>query len=356
MVAFAAVGSGRQEDEQALAAALHEVSNGLTVVLGWLSEAAKEGSLEGASVALGIALARTRRLHALSRGAITGATAPRPAEPLSEVITEATTGLQIEARGRQVEFVVEPVAPEAWVDSAGSLIQVLTNLLLNALDVTPRGGRIWVRTTVTPGRAELSVEDSGPGIEESRRDRLFERGATTKKRGAGIGLAHSRELCLKEGGDLFVAPFEAGRGATFTTRWPLFEGALSQPETVRAVGLVGATLAIVEDDDEVADLFAMVLEARGAEVFYFRDAEKFEEALKTGTFEVALIDASPYEKRELGASLTALAEAYPAMKLILISGAIDPACVPPAGVPWLRKPFAIDELLELIRSVRAGSS
>jgi signal transduction histidine kinase len=117
----------------------------------------------------------------------------------------------------------------------GQLEQALVNLVLNARDAMPDGGRITVRTGCTsvddpsvglpPGRyAMLLVSDHGEGIDEATLDRMFEPFFTTKDvgRGTGLGLATVHGFVAQSGGAIAVES-EPGRGSTFTVLLPLAE-------------------------------------------------------------------------------------------------------------------------------------
>jgi two-component system sensor histidine kinase HydH len=97
--------------------------------------------------------------------------------------------------------------------------QALVNLVLNALQATPAGG--WVRVTARPDGREvvLAVEDTGPGIDETLRDRIFEPFFTTKDSGSGLGLPLVHSIVQQHGGAIAVERGEAG-GARFVIRLP----------------------------------------------------------------------------------------------------------------------------------------
>jgi signal transduction histidine kinase len=99
------------------------------------------------------------------------------------------------------------------------LRQVLVNLVRNAAEAAGRGGRVAVRLATRGAIAELSVEDSGPGLPEAVRARLFEPFFTTRPRGTGLGLAVSRAIARAHGGELEAAPPD-GRGARFVLTLP----------------------------------------------------------------------------------------------------------------------------------------
>lgn len=360
--------SSSAEPQPDLAAALHEVGNGLTVILGWLAQARAHGEATGAVAdAVDAALKRAKRAQRIARRAIGADETRLGPERLDSVLAEATLGLTPAASEAEVTILTErpPALAAVHVESPDLLLQVLTNLLLNALEVTPAKHAISLRACSDEGPEHshlvIEVTDGGPGIPEVDRARLFVRGATTRSGGAGIGLSHARTVALAEGGSLELAPFREGRGATFRLLWPLTTAATrSGPHTVRAHLLGGYRVAVVEDDKQVIELLEMVLGARGATVSSFSDHDAFATALGRESFDVVLLDASPYappkgKPGDLERAIGALRRSHPALAVIVISGAVDPG--PLGGVTWIRKPFDVEEVVEVVRLVPgAGAS
>jgi two-component system NtrC family sensor kinase len=97
------------------------------------------------------------------------------------------------------------------------LTQVVLNLLLNAIDATPKGGRIHLAASAEEGRVHLIVTDDGRGIALADRCRLFQPFFTTKPQGTGLGLFISRQIVEELGGTLTYTT-EPGQGTTFTVR------------------------------------------------------------------------------------------------------------------------------------------
>ena len=104
---------------------------------------------------------------------------------------------------------------------SASLYQVFTNLIKNAIEALPGGGRVDVRALVAAGAVEVIVADSGPGIPEDKLTQIFEPFYSTKGagQGTGLGLAISKEIVEKHGGTL-VARNRAAGGAEFVVRIP----------------------------------------------------------------------------------------------------------------------------------------
>jgi signal transduction histidine kinase len=103
--------------------------------------------------------------------------------------------------------------------------QVLVNLVQNALDATPAGGRVTLRTEpAAPDRVLLVVEDTGPGLAPEVRRRLFQPGITTKSGGSGLGLTIARAIAEQHGGTLALEERPAG-GCRATLTLPADVGA-----------------------------------------------------------------------------------------------------------------------------------
>lgn len=102
------------------------------------------------------------------------------------------------------------------------LRQVFLNLLENAVQAVGEAGKVELRAQALPGAVELAIEDSGPGVSESIRRRLFEPLITTKARGIGLGLPLVRRILERHGGSISYAPRpEGSAGARFLLRIPI---------------------------------------------------------------------------------------------------------------------------------------
>jgi signal transduction histidine kinase len=100
------------------------------------------------------------------------------------------------------------------------LRRALGNLVLNALDAMPDGGKLLVRTAQHDGGVRLEVSDSGEGLTEEECQRLFTPYYTTKQHGTGLGLAIVQSVVSDHHGKISVSS-AAGRGTTFTIDLPL---------------------------------------------------------------------------------------------------------------------------------------
>jgi PAS domain S-box-containing protein len=151
---------------------------------------------------------------------------------LTAIISTATgmVGGEIEQRSIDLTIDVAPDLPTVNVDDR-RMVQVMTNLLGNAVKFTDPGGRMVVRAAGAPSGVVVSVEDNGIGIEPDALPRIFDRfwqARSTPRRGSGLGLAIARGIVEAHGGRIWVES-EPGRGSVFSFSIP-YDG-FSPPTT-----------------------------------------------------------------------------------------------------------------------------
>jgi len=343
-----------------LAGALHEVSNALTVVLGWLDVACNRHDPHAIREAVEVARLHARLGHQISRSAIGAEIPERESEQRSarSVLSAAALGVTPQAERRAVRVVVDSAEPaHALVRHASSALQILTNLLLNAIDFSPEGGEVLLSVSDVGSSVVFSVADEGPGIDPGGVGTLLSAPQSTRRGGAGVGLRHSATLARSHGGELRVA--RANPGAAFELRWPIAEARSSVRPSQQAKSLVrGSRVLVVEDDAAVCSLVELALGARGADVVIAGSQSEFNAALASaGPFDAALIDLSPLGG-EVSVAFDRLQEACPGIPVILISGVASgvPEEVIDRVTAWVRKPFEMGEVIEVLGAHLAPSS
>lgn len=341
------------------ACALHEVSNALTVVLGWLDAGSRAESLEDAKDAMSVALEHARRGLGLARGSI-GAPVEMPggSRTAAGLVEFLSLSLEPHAEQKGVRLAVELGSGlEHRPRDEASLLQVLTNLGLNAVAFSPVGGVVVLGAERFAEDFLFVVEDDGPGVPEEKVSTLFSFGGSSRAGGAGIGLSHSAELVRKRGGSLRYQ--RGARGARFELRWPILSSSSVRPVGGFAPGrsLAGLRLLLLEDDVAVLSLMELALEARGAEVVTTQTLDAFLDAARgAGPFDVALLDWSPLDGPAMADGCGSLVDALRALggvPAVLVSGR-------PEGVPagadglfaaWIRKPFDLSQLVDEVARV-----
>lgn len=343
-----------------LAGALHEVSNALTVVLGWLDVACNRHDAHAIREAVEVARLHARLGHQISRSAIGAEIPERENEQRSarSVLSAAALGVTPQAERRAVHVLIDSEDPgHALVRNASSALQILTNLLLNAIDFSPEGGEVVLSVCDIGNSVLFSVADQGPGIDPERVATLLSAPQSTRCGGAGVGLRHSATLARSHGGELRVA--RANPGAAFELRWPIAEARSSVRPSPQTKSLVrGARVLVVEDDAAVCSLVELALGARGAEVVVAGSQAEFKAALShSGPFDAALIDLSPLAG-EVSEAFDRLQDVCPGIPVILISGVASgvPEEVIDRVTAWVRKPFEMGEVIEVLGSHLAPSS
>ena len=329
-------------------------------MLGWLDVAAARHDPALVREAVEVARLHARLGHQIARSAIGAEVPERDSEQRSarSVISAAALGVTPQAERRSVQVLVDSSeAGHALVRDPGAALQILTNLLLNAIDFSPEGGEVIVSVRDVGSSVLFSVADEGPGIDPERVATLLCAPQSTRRGGAGVGLRHSATLARSHGGELRVA--RAAPGACFELRWAIAEARSSVRPSHQTKSLVrGARVLVVEDDAAVCSLVELALGARGAEVVLAHSRAEFAQALDTaGPFDAALMDLSPLAG-EVRSAFDRLHSVCPGIPVILISGVASgvPEEVIDRVTAWVRKPFEMGEVIDVLGAHLAPSS
>lgn len=174
---------------------------------------------------LGLIVGETDRLSQSVTQLLSFARRESPAgQPLSvdEVVRSAADLFRANAREQGIALDCE-IQVEALLagKSVSALRDALSNLLLNALQATPPGGKVELLAAAADGELLISVQDSGAGVPSDLRERIWEPFFTTRQRGTGLGLAIVRKRLQEVGGSASLDVSGNGRGALFQLRVPL---------------------------------------------------------------------------------------------------------------------------------------
>lgn len=258
----------------------------------------------------------------------------------------------------------------------GQFEQVVMNLVVNARDAMPEGGKLTIETSnvdvtpahvdVTPGpHVLLAVSDTGIGMDAETQSHIFEPFFTTKEAGKGTGLGLATVYgIVKQGGGAIAVYSEPGRGTTFRIYLPRvdqpIEEASRQPEAPASMNGT-ETVLVVEDDGEVRKLICEILRVRGYQVL---ESTKGDEAIgiaRTFTGPLELVVADVILPEMSGPEIVRqVREARPGIRALFISGYTDEAVlrhgmVEP-GVTFLSKPFVPEDLARKVREVLSAKS
>ena len=278
--------------------------------------------------------------------------------------------------GEDVELITVAGAEPATVRTdPGQLEQVIMNVVVNARDAMPGGGKLILETAnaevdqsyagpnvdLKPGSyIVLAISDTGMGMDQETLTHLFEPFFTTKGpgKGTGLGLATAYGIVKQSGGAISVYS-EPGRGTTVKIYLPSAEAKapVEASEPAPSVALMGSeTILVLEDEARVRKLICEVLAARGYRVL---EAVRGEEAIRkaaeySGRIDLLLSDVVMPEMSGPQA-LEQIRGPHPNIKVLFMSGYTDEAMVHHgilgSGAPFLQKPFLPDTLARKVREV-----
>jgi two-component system cell cycle sensor histidine kinase/response regulator CckA len=273
-----------------------------------------------------------------------------------------------------VSTALSPDLGDVTADPA-QLTRVLMNLVLNARDAMPRGGRITIATAnveLPPDPARelppgpyvlLTVSDTGQGMDAETAEHLFQPFFTTKRpgEGTGLGLSTVYSIVKQSGGDIRVRS-EPGKGTTFSICLPRAGepgGPSERPASPRAAGAGTETILLAEDEDSVRRLIKHLLTARGYTVLDAPDGGEAARIFERHTGPIHLLLTDMIMPGMGGPELAQkLLECRPDLKVIYMSGYTDDMLLRTGalgpGISFLRKPVKSDVLAGRIREVLDG--
>ncbi|HYV47429.1 MAG TPA: ATP-binding protein [Myxococcaceae bacterium] len=260
------------------------------------------------------------------------------------------------------------LTPRVFADR-GNLEQVLLNLVVNAREAMPEGGKLTVETQdvdvdqpvgilqAPPGPyVMLAVTDTGAGMSPGTQARIFEPFFTTKGEGTGLGLSTVHQIVRQAKGDLQLYSAE-GRGTTFRIYIPrAAAGGAREGPALAARALTGTeTLLVAEDEQAVR---AAVVRALGGSGYTVLEAATPEEALAVARGHAAAVDLLVTDvvmPQMTGAALAdALVKERPGLPVLYLSGYTGGALVHQglfqSGAAYLQKPFTGEALLRAVRA------
>jgi signal transduction histidine kinase/ActR/RegA family two-component response regulator len=355
----------------------HDFNNLLTVILGYADDVKRSDSLtaddresvEQVEQAGHRAAELTRQLLAFSRRqtlqpkVVNISEEIRRAQPLLKRVIDESVQLDLRLKEDVPAIKVDP----------GQLNQVLINLVANARDAMPAGGRLTIevsevlmeeesarRRQIEPGRhVRLTISDTGFGMTEETKARLFEPFFTTKGlgKGTGLGLATVYGIVKQSGGHIWVYS-EPGHGTTFKLQFPATTESQPAPQPKAHVNysVRAKTILLVEDRDDVRHLTSRLLTESGFQVVEAESGERAIEIVKSGnyTFDLLLVDAvlTGINGRQ---TVEAIQQIQRTARVLFMSGYTENVIMTRGqlkpGFQLLEKPFTREQLMQHIDEV-----
>jgi PAS domain S-box-containing protein len=353
----------------------HDFNNLLTVIGGYTEillrrlghEADGSNEIVQISKASERAARLTRQLLAYSRKQVV----ERRALDINDIVTETQTMLE-RVIGENIEFSTALAEDLGSIRADyGQIEQIIMNLVVNARDAMPEGGKLVLETgnvTSNGGRRSsdtapgdyvvLSVTDTGQGMDAATAARIFEPFFTTKERGAGTGLGLATVYgIVKQGGGHIEVESRPGMGATFRLHFPqVAEKAESfSPRRRNERSLMGSeTILLVEDDEALRAVGREMLEPYGYKVLLAGDGDAAIELVNEHSDPIQLLMTDILMPKMGGIELaTRLSTMRPDLKVLYTSGYNDSggSLDRIAGSQYLEKPYAMEELARTLREL-----
>ena len=273
----------------------------------------------------------------------------------------------------ELQWLLDESAEHVRVDP-DQFEQMILNLVINARDAMPDGGRLCfrvqgvslgesgaVRHALAPGRyVQLSVIDNGIGMDEATLERCFEPLFTSKGpfKGTGMGLASARRLVEESGGVIWCRS-TPGEGTTFDILLPAIAGPVTESalnvDVVRVRG--DASVLVVEDDDGLRRLMGQVLQRNGYEVTAVESAERALEVAQSLAAPVDLLLSDVVMGGMNGRDLAVQLQAHwPELRVLLVSGTANSSITKglvEESSDFLAKPFKPSQLIDRVHELLA---
>ncbi|MCP4687387.1 MAG: PAS domain S-box protein [Desulfobacterales bacterium] len=285
---------------------------------------------------------------------------------IGEVITEMA---RFSLRGGNVKLQSD-IAPDLWPVEAdkGQLGQVIGNLVINAKQAMPAGGKITIvaRNVEKAGkrRVKITMRDEGAGIASPHLDKIFDPYFSTREKGSGLGLASTHSIISRHNGDITVDS-KPNQGATFTIHLPASEktvkkAAAAAPEKARAARVCSARILAMDDEKTVREVIRAMLNKMGCNVSFAVDGleavSKYREAFRNrSAYDVVIMDLTIPGGMGGQEAAREILEIDPAAKMIVSSGyATDPIMANYEKYGFkgvVAKPYLFNNLQEAIRRV-----
>ena len=279
---------------------------------------------------------------------------------LNEIITEVVNITQprwkgqTQKKGIQIELTSQ-LGDISWImGNPSELREVLTNIIFNAVDAMPKGGKLTIATQPqAEDWVEVRITDTGIGMTEEVKNRVFDPFFTTKGvTNSGLGMSVSYGIVRRHGGEILIES-EPGKGTTFILHLPTGYG----EEAVVEKGVVPvresrqARILVIDDEDSVRDVLSRMLKTKGHQVVVASDGEEGIERFRSESFDLVLTDLGMPKLSgwDVGKTIKGI---NPKIPIAMITGwgvELDREKLSESGIDLIVcKPFNFDQVTHLV--------
>ncbi|HEU4837277.1 MAG TPA: PAS domain S-box protein [Pyrinomonadaceae bacterium] len=318
----------------------HDFNNSLAAILGraqllrrQVNDPALVRNLDIIQTAAEDAAATVRRIQTFARkSAVKEFELVDVAGLLNDAVEITRTRWQNEARVRGLEYDVKLNAPreQYTYGSASELREVFVNMIVNAVDAMPRGGRLLITCRRNDERLQVHFSDNGIGMQEDVKQKIFEPFFSTKgAHGTGLGLSVSYSIIERHAGSISVVS-EPGSGTNFTIDLPAITAASSaEDSTVTASETRSLKILVVDDEEPVRETLAEMLVAVSHRVELAGSGPEAVEKLRAGGFDFVFTDLAMPEM-DGWETARLIRKGWPGIRIVLVTG-YGPTTPPPPG-------------------------
>ena len=318
----------------------HDFNNSLAAILGraqllrrQVNDPALIRNLDIIQTAAEDAAATVRRIQTFARkSAVKEFELVDVAGLLNDAVEITRTRWQNEARVRGLEYDVKLNAPreQYTYGSASELREVFVNMIVNAVDAMPRGGRLLITCRRKDDRLQVHFSDNGNGMPEDVKQKIFEPFFSTKgAHGTGLGLSVSYSIIERHSGSISVDS-EPGSGSNFMVDLPAIAAESSSDDSaVTANEARSLKILVVDDEEPVRETLAEMLVAVRHRVELAGSGPEAVEKLRAGDFDFVFTDLAMPEM-DGWETARLIRKGWPNMRIVLVTG-YGPATPPPSG-------------------------
>jgi PAS domain S-box-containing protein len=273
---------------------------------------------------------------------------------LNDAVEITRTRWENEARLRGLEYqvVLEAESGQHAFGSASELREVFVNLIVNAVDAMPSGGRLLIGCMREGARLRLRFSDTGTGMAEDVRQKIFDPFFTTKgAQGTGLGLSVSYSIIERHEGLISVTS-EPGGGTVFTIDLPAASAASESSELpTQDLEMPALSILVIDDEPSVRETLAEMLEVMGHRVLLAESGHNALQLLSGNEFDLVFTDLAMPEMDGWETSRE-IRKRWPDMNVVLVTG-YGTGTVPPEGEGRLvngiiGKPFDFSQISQMI--------